>query len=224
MPPTTATRASTRPSRNGTGAAIAGIEPALPEVGRPPPAVGPGLVPRPRLVDRLLESADAPLVLVVAPAGFGKTALLSEWAGRDPRQFEWVAPGDDGTDSEGLTAAVARALEPRGGCGLEDELAATPLGAGVRPRAVRARARRTRPSVLVVDDVHALRTRRSLRDLAAVVERLPRGSQLVLASRTEPALLVGRLRAHREVLELRAADLAMTRSEAGALLRAAAST
>jgi LuxR family transcriptional regulator, maltose regulon positive regulatory protein len=132
------------------------------------------LVPRPRLVDRLLGAANVPLVLVVAPAGFGKSALLSEWADRDPRPFTWVAadripPPDVGT-----------------------------------------------PTVMVVDGADV-----APGTLAALVDRMPPGSQLALASRTEPPLPVGRLRAHRRLLEIRSGDLAMTRSEAVGLLRLA---
>jgi LuxR family maltose regulon positive regulatory protein len=206
MPPTTVTGASTRRSRDGTGAAIAVVEPARAEIGRAPPPLDPGLVPRPRLVDRLLESTDAPLVLVVAPAGFGKTALLSDWASRDARRFEWISLADVRADSDALTATVARALGAR--------------PPGERLAAVPARARWTRPTVLVVDDAELPSAPGSLRRLAGIVERLPHGSQLVLASRTEPALPVGRLRAHRKLVELRAPELAMTRSEATALLRA----
>ncbi|MDA0181358.1 LuxR C-terminal-related transcriptional regulator [Solirubrobacter phytolaccae] len=77
------------------------VEPlALPAAGLPASAV-----PRTRLV-RQLTTTDAPIVLVVAPAGYGKTTLLEEWAARDPRPFTWLAcPGDHAVD------AVQRRLE-----------------------------------------------------------------------------------------------------------------
>ena len=81
-------------------------------------------------------------------------------------------------------------------------------------RAVRAR----RPFVLVFDDVHVLRNRESLAALTAIIDQLPSGSQVALASRTEPALTLGRRRAHRGLAELEQRDLAMTRSEGGDLL------
>jgi LuxR family transcriptional regulator, maltose regulon positive regulatory protein len=58
------------------------------------PRVAPGLVPRPRLLRRLAAARDVPLVLVVAPAGYGKTTLLAEWAARDERRFAWVRPAE----------------------------------------------------------------------------------------------------------------------------------
>ncbi|HEU0024844.1 MAG TPA: LuxR C-terminal-related transcriptional regulator [Thermoleophilaceae bacterium] len=149
------------------------------------------MVSRPRLVARLLESPDVPLALVIAPAGFGKTTLLSEWAERDARPFVWVALDDDDNDSACLAASIARALD------------------GIEP---------IDPTVLVLDDAHVIRSPASLEVISALLDQLPSGSQLALASRTEPALPIGRLRAHRRVLEMRSPDLAMTRSEAAALL------
>ncbi|HET8953401.1 MAG TPA: hypothetical protein VFN44_22955, partial [Solirubrobacteraceae bacterium] len=56
------------------------------------PRVAAGLVPRPRLLRRLDAARDIPLVLLVAPAGYGKTTLLAEWAARSERPFDWVRP------------------------------------------------------------------------------------------------------------------------------------
>ena len=85
-------------------------------------------------------------------------------------------------------------------------------------RLVRAVRARRRPFVLVFDDVHVLNNRASLEALTGIIDHLPRGSQVVLASRTEPALKLGRRRAHRGLAELRQRDLAMTRSEGSDLL------
>src|SRR4051812_33904345 len=59
---------------------------------RPP---RPGSVERPALVRRLRAAADAAVVALVAPAGYGKTTLLAEWAASDPRSFVWIGPDDD---------------------------------------------------------------------------------------------------------------------------------
>src|SRR4051812_29495482 len=58
---------------------------------RPPPPFRAGMVPRPRLVRRLTACRDTPIAAIVAPAGYGKTTLLAEWAMRDDRPFSWVA-------------------------------------------------------------------------------------------------------------------------------------
>ncbi len=149
-----------------------------------------GFVPRARLVARLLEPTYVPLVLLVAPAGFGKTTLLAEWAEGDARPFTFVTPDPD---RNGL--APVSALR-------------------------RAIADHECPTVVVVDDAHLIGDD-SMGELATLVDHLPAGSQLAIASRSEPRLPVGRLRAHRRVLELRSTELAMTRTESAALLAAA---
>jgi LuxR family maltose regulon positive regulatory protein len=160
-----------------------------------PRAFGPGLVERARLVRRLMDAREVPLALLMAPAGYGKTTTLLEWARCDRRPFAWVAldPGDN--DPDHLLASVARstgALRPRGSA-----------------------------SVLVLDDVQVLRSPAALEALTSVVGRPPAGCQLVLASRSEPPLPLGRLRANREVLELTTRDFVMTHREAGELLERA---
>jgi LuxR family maltose regulon positive regulatory protein len=186
------------------------------------PTFGAGLVPRERLVARLADARDVPLALVVAPAGYGKTTALCEWAEQDPRPFAWLALEDGDDDAARLLGSIALALdeiEPIA----PDVLAALPA-AGSRlsdvalARVRRAIAARRRPFVLVLDDAQVLTDARSGEVLTTVIEHLPRGSQLALASRTEPPLPIGRLRAHRRVMEIGPRDLAMTRSEGGMLL------
>jgi LuxR family transcriptional regulator, maltose regulon positive regulatory protein len=159
---------------------------------RRPPTRPRGLITRPRLVRRLSEARDAQFVLLVAPAGYGKTTLLSEWAACDGRRFAWIDMGAGESDSDRLLAAVKRTVH--------DGQA---------------------PTVLVVDNAHLVNPPETFDALHDLARSMPSGSQLALASRSEPELPVGSLRAERRVVELRAGDLAMTRSEAGALLAAA---
>jgi LuxR family maltose regulon positive regulatory protein len=151
-----------------------------------------GLVGRTRLVRRLMEVHDVALALLVAPAGYGKTTTLLEWARHDARPFAWVALDRADDDPEHLLASVARAADPLTG--------------------------RDGDFVLVLDDVQLLRSGAAIDVLTGLVERPPPGAQLVLASRCEPPLPLGRLRAHRDVLELTPRDFVMTRGEAAALL------
>lgn len=154
-----------------------------------PPTRPHGSVARPRLVRRLSEARDAPFALLVAPAGYGKTTVLSEWAARDGRRFVWIDPSAGDHDPERLLASVTRIVHD------------------TQP-----------PTVLVVDNAQLVSTPETFDSLDAVASSMPSGSQLALASRCEPGLPVGSLRAKRRVVELRTADLAMTRSEARALL------
>ena len=161
---------------------------------RPHITLGEGLVARARLVRRLTEVRDITLALLVAPAGYGKTTTLLEWAQHDERPFAWVALHRADDEAEHLRASLARATDP--------------LTAG-------------HDFVLVLDDVQVLRSRGAIDVLRALVEDPPAGAQVVLASRCEPPLPLGRLRAHREVLELTPRDFVMTRGEAAALLELA---
>ena len=158
--------------------------------GRRPPTRPRGLVGRPRLVRRLSEARAAPFVLLVAPAGYGKTTLLSEWAACDGRRFAWIDldSGDNGSDR--LLTAVKRTHDAQA------------------------------PTVLVVDNAHLVSTPETFGALDELARAMPSGSQLALASRSEPQLPIGSLRADRRIFELRAGDMAMTHSEAGALLAA----
>ena len=148
------------------------------------PRIRRGTVRRDRLVRTLVQSTNAPLVLVRAPAGYGKTTLLGQWAERDDRPFAWIAP--EAVHPGAALECAARALE------------ALPS-----------------PAVAVLDgaDVEAAHD-----ELAAWARELPTGSQLAVAARSEPSLPLGSLRAQGLVVEVGAAELAMTRREAAAML------
>jgi LuxR family maltose regulon positive regulatory protein len=147
-------------------------------------------------VRRLLGAPGAAVAVLVAPAGYGKTTLLAEWAERDPRPFAWLTLDDGDADVARLSDALGERL-------------------------AEADPGRSRPVVVVVDDAHVLRRRRSLAAVTALADHLPPGSLLALASRAEPALPLARLRAQGALIELRARDLAMTEREAATLLRRA---
>jgi LuxR family transcriptional regulator, maltose regulon positive regulatory protein len=158
-------------------------------------AFGPGLVARDRLVRRLMEARDVPLALLAAPAGYGKTTTLLEWAQRDERPFAWIALDPVADEPGQLLAAVASATDPL--------------------------TRRGSAFVLVLDDLHFVRSAAAIDALKTIVARPPAGAQVVLASRSEPPFPLGRLRAHREIVELTPRDFVMTRGEASALLELA---
>jgi LuxR family transcriptional regulator, maltose regulon positive regulatory protein len=186
------------------------------------PPFGLALVRRPRLIERLLRSPPAHLVMLTAPAGYSKTTCLAEWAAAEQRPFAWLAAEPRHDDPALLVASIVERLEE-----IEpvdpDVLAplASPdpnISAVVLPRLGRSLQTRAKPFVLVIDDVHAVTSPRALEVLETVLEHLPVGMQLALASRSEPRLPLGRMRAHRELVELRRADLSMTRAESGELL------
>lgn len=149
-----------------------------------------GFVPRPDLVARLTSTPQPVLVVIVAPPGYGKSTLLSEWGSVDERAFVWLSPAAAGlSDRDAIHALLDR-----------------------RDGADDAR------HVFALDDAHLVAPD-VLRDLVyEVLAELPEGSTLALTSRTELALPLPRLRTHREVTELRAADLALEAAESARLL------
>jgi LuxR family transcriptional regulator, maltose regulon positive regulatory protein len=152
-----------------------------------------GLVRRTTLVRRLAGSRDARLVVIVAPPGYGKSSLLSEWTEHDARPFVWLAP--DALESVDLRPTA-------------DDV----LGAGDDDRG---------EFVVVLDDAH-LAPPEVVRDLLELLlAELPDGCTVALSSRTEPPLPLGRLRARRALIEVRVPELAMMPAEASLLLRQA---
>ena len=190
----------------------------------PPPRPA-GLVPRPRAVDLLLEGHETPLALIVAPAGYGKTTVLSEWAARDPRPFAWLRLAREDDHPVRLLASIAAALEASEpvGKGVMTALSSRRPGAAPKalPRLLRYLTYREEPVVLVLDEVDRLETPEAFDVLHAIAEGMPPGSQLALSSRSDPALAVGSLRARRKLVELRSGALALEPLEATALLAAA---
>jgi LuxR family transcriptional regulator, maltose regulon positive regulatory protein len=191
-----------------------------------PPQARPGTVYRSSLIQRLARDDSRPIVSVVAPAGYGKTTLLSQWAGRDNgRALAWVSVDEKDNDPKVLLTYVAAALdaiEPVGGS-VFDALAspASSVPGSVVPRLGAALASMTTPVVLVLDDVHLLRDFECRAALPVLADHVPAGSRLVLAGRDEPPLRTARLRAEGRILEVGPGDLALTVQEAAGLLRAA---
>jgi LuxR family transcriptional regulator, maltose regulon positive regulatory protein len=165
-----------------------------------PPALGRQLVRRPGLV-RALEAHEAGLVLIVAPAGYGKSTLLAEWAHRETRTFVWLS-----------LVLPRNAADPQ--VRLHD------LAKGL-PELVCQLRSTNGDFIVVLDDGHVLNPSCLAEAVQRSMPEVPPGSAIVVASRSEPELPLGRLRAHRLVTELRTAELAMTLPEAAALLRRA---
>ena len=180
-----------------------------------------GLVPRTRLLGELRAAAEVPVVLVVGGAGFGKTTLVSQWLLDDPRSVALLTATRRHDDPAVLLADIVRVLdefeplEPRA----KQQLSAVSIDftSVLVPRLERAVAEQARPFVLVIDDAHRLRRRKVWALIQALADCLPAGSQLVLVSRTEPELALGRMRADRRVHHVGTAALAMDRAEAGEL-------
>ena len=162
---------------------------------------------------------------MVAPGGYGKTTLLSQWAERSGQAFAWVSVDEADNDPKVLLSYVAEALdavEPideRVFAALASPASSVP--GSVVPRLGSAFSSMTSPVVLVLDDVHLLHNLECRSALSVLADHVPGGSQLAFAGRAQPPLRVARLRAEGKILEIGPRDLSFAREEASSLLRAA---
>jgi LuxR family maltose regulon positive regulatory protein len=186
------------------------------EVPQPPQP----LVLRPRLFRVLDEGTKKPLTLISAPAGSGKTSLLSSWLSVEDRDVAWLTPrrqlGEAGFWAEWLTA-VQRVSPPDSAVqGIAAPKTGTPQGFVLN--LLNAFAELEEPVVVVVDDFHDVHSV----EISATIEQLLRAApvslRLVLSTRHDPLLPLHLLRSSGEVTELRARDLALTADEARELL------
>jgi len=187
------------------------------------PVVRPGAVRRLALIEELRRGKPYPIVSVVAPPGYGKTTLLSQWAERNGQAFAWVSVDEGDNDPKVLLTYVAEALdavEPIDGR-VFDALASpvSSVPGSVVPRLGSAFSSMRSPVVLLLDDVHALHNSECRAALSVLADHVPGGSRLALAGRAEPPLRVARLRAEGRILEIGPGDLSLTSDEASSLLR-----
>jgi LuxR family maltose regulon positive regulatory protein len=186
-----------------------------------PPVHRPGLVTRSKLLEALAATPDhTSLILLIAPAGYGKTTVLSQWAAEDSREFAWVTVDEADGDPVRLAGHVALALhriEP-----LDPAVfRALAVGDGSRhlvalPHLLASLGNWNRPGLLVLDDVHELRTVEATNFIRALAAGLPAGFHLVVGSRV--MLSFGRLRTEDRLGEFGREDLAFTEEEARAVL------
>src|SRR5262245_37045983 len=213
------------------------------------PRQQPGFVARPRLTGRLDEALAGRLILVCAPAGFGKTSLLADWARRGGRSAAWLSLDAGDNDPARFWRHVVAALD-RVRPGIADQVGpllgppAPPSFEGVITALINTLA--DQPGgpggpgasgdpgglggpggpagdevLLALDDYHLIDAEPVHTSLIFLLEHLPPGLPLVLASRSDPPLPLARLRAGGQLTELRAGDLRFTTDEAAALLGAA---
>ncbi|MBN1639957.1 MAG: AAA family ATPase, partial [Anaerolineae bacterium] len=199
------------------------------------PPVRPGLIRRPRLLERLDEALHYRLTLISAPAGFGKTTLLSDWVHQVRAPVAWISldEGDNNAArflaylvaalqgvSEGvgrdvqealqafLTSPTLHAPEPGGGMGVWWEQALV--------RLLNQLVTVADPFVLVLDDYHLISAQAVHDVMRFLLAHLPSQMHLVISSRVDPPLSLSRWRGRGQLNELRTADLRFTAQEVAA--------
>jgi LuxR family maltose regulon positive regulatory protein len=192
-----------------------------------PPRVGMGWVARPRLLRVLTGSAGARLLLVDAPVGYGKSTLLAGWRGAEEerRSFAWVSLDEADSDPmrmlAHLLAAIRTAVDDFG-----TEIIPLLRATGVDSIDVVLRNLLDElndvptPMVIVLDDYHRLPGHVSRELVGDLVMNVPATTQVAIATRADPPLPLGRLRAMGSLIEIRADELRFDESEATRLLEA----
>src|ERR687889_2492263 len=190
----------------------------------PPPR--PKAVPPPRLIERLDEGLHRKLILVCAPAGFGKTTLLGEWVAALPRPAAWLSLDEGDNDPARFLSylvAALRTIAPSMGEGLLDALGSpqSPPTESILTALLNEMAALAEDSVFVLDDYHVIHATAVDDALTFLLEHLPPRVKLVIATREDPPLPIARMRARGQLSELRAADLRFILTEAAGFLEGA---
>ncbi|UCG25463.1 MAG: AAA family ATPase [Chloroflexota bacterium] len=185
-----------------------------------------GYVPRRQLVERLKQGLGGKVILISAPAGFGKTTLLAEWLAENTYPAAWLSLEEDDNDIARFMAYFAACLETfRDDLGRE---AVALLQSGQSPDSDRVMgvlvnelASLKEPFVLVLDDIHYINNPLIHRAVAFLIEHQPPSMHLLLAGRADPGFPVSRLRALGQLLEIRAGDLRFSLEETAVFLERA---
>ncbi len=188
-----------------------------------PPHTRPGLVPRPRLLERLVQGLRGPLTLITAPAGFGKTTLAASLIASLDMPVAWLSlDKNDNQSVRFLNYVVAALQQADQNIGKE----AAQLMAGMEHAPAEALLTSLINDLdamdgeiaLVLDDYQFINSQAVHEEVAFLLEHCPGRFHLLIATRSDPPLPLARLRACGQMLELRAVDLGFTESEAAQFL------
>jgi LuxR family maltose regulon positive regulatory protein len=189
------------------------------------PRVRRDVVSRPRLVERLNEGLHRGhrLALVSAPAGYGKTTLLSAWVATFGQPVAWLALDSGDNDPARFLAYLLAALQTIGddvGTGVLDRLQAPqpPPMEELLTTLINQIDSLSASFVLVLDDYHLIAAQRIHEALAFLLDHPPQNMHLVVATRADPPWQFARLRGRGQLTELRLADLQFTQDEATVFL------
>ena len=181
------------------------------------------LVPRTRLIQKLNQGLDCGFILVSAPAGYGKSTLLSTWLSQLEFPTAWLSLDDQDNDPSRFLAylsAAFRKIDPT----IDETLDRTPVFnlqpdfVSLLTPMINHLAQLKQPFSIVLDDYHVIQDQLIHQAVNFLLEHRPEPMRLVIATRADPPLPLARLRARCDMLELRMADLRFTLQEAADFL------
>ena len=187
-----------------------------------PPRLQPGRLRRSRLLELVDGDGGAAVTVISAPVGYGKTTLLQLWCVERPEPVIWMTLDAADGDPVRLWTHLATAVE-RLGQGLGERALAclgvrgAPIETGVE-ELMNGLLEYGGPVAIVLDDLHAVESERSLRSITYAIERLPANARLLISTRSDQPIGVARLRAGPALAEIRAGELAFTVDEARELI------
>ncbi len=194
------------------------------------PPLRPGLVPRPRLIELLDEGVTRKLTLISAPAGFGKTTLISEWIQQCGRPVAWLSLDGGDNDPVHFLAYIIAALQTivaNVGENIPSALQSPQpppiesLLTGLINEIADASDSASYPFALILDDYHVLEAQPIHAALIFLLDHLPAQMHLIITTREDPPLPLARWRARGQMTEIRAGDLRFREAEAAAFLNQA---
>jgi LuxR family maltose regulon positive regulatory protein len=181
------------------------------------------VVQRPRLTAQLNHAALRNLTLISAPAGFGKTTLLSEWLAAQTQRVAWLSLDPSDNDPQRFLSYVVAALQtvaPNVGIGVQGalQMPQPPSHEVLLTTLLNDLAAQAEQIILVLDDYHLIDSPQIDQALSFLLTHLPPQLRLVIATREDPQLPLARLRARGQLTELRVDDLRFSYAEADTFL------
>lgn len=177
------------------------------------------IVPRSRLIEQLNKGLDRKLTLISAPAGFGKTTLVSEWIASCERPVAWLSLGEGDNDPirfQLYLIAALQTIDSRIGTAVLPLLQSSqpPPTESILTALINEISTSMDSSILILDDYHMIESKAIDNALTFLLEHLPPQIHLVITTREDPNLPLPRLRARNQLTELRVTDLRFNPSEA----------
>ena len=191
------------------------------------PPARPGVVSRPRLLERLDAGSHAKLILISAPAGYGKTTLITQWIqqiqSNKTAQICWYSLDEDDNGTQQFFRYLASAVEALPGQqSTLKQLIQSPQPLPVKNLMnafINDAAAVSTPFFLILDDYHVIESAEIDQAMDIIIENMPPPMRLIITSRSDPGFPMARRRARAELIELHADEMRFTEAEAARFLQ-----